>query len=72
MQGYGKEVVGSSSRPVASKNIPQCFRPTHLSRGRRGGSNSRESGGSNQKPRSFSNDARIMLHDTKRLEQRLA
>ena len=67
---------GSSIRPVASKSIPQCFRQNHHSRGRRGVPNSRDNTfvrqASNQKQRSFSNDARIMLHDSKRFEQRFA
>ena len=79
---------GSSSRPVASKNIPQVFRQNHHARARRSGSDSNTNGigsrgsinGSNnhmrqptsQKQRSFSNDARLMLHESKRLEQRFA
>ena len=36
------------------------------------GSNSHIRQASNQKQRSFSNDARIMLHESKKLEQRFA
>lgn len=46
--GIGKEQMNNSSiRPIASKNIPQCFRQNHHSRGRRV-PNSRESQFGNQ------------------------